>query len=831
MKPAILAWRYIGRDWRSGELLTLGLALVVAVAAITAVNAFTHRVELGLQARGAELLAGDLRISHSEPLPEELVTQAKARGLETARILTFPSVVFSGDSPVLVQVKAVDAEYPLRGDLRIQLSSQRTQTRKGPPAAGQAWVEQRLLERLGIGLGEAVPLGESEFPAVGIIDHEPDRGGDFFSIAPRLLMNMADLDATGLLGPAARVKHHLLIAGPAGEIAGFRDWAEQHLPRGGLISGLKDARPALRNALDQAKRFLSLAALVASLLAGAAVAIATRRYVQRQTNAAAVLGSLGATRRTLLWLFAIRVLSLGLVAAAIGASLGLLGQLAVAELLGNWLGGDLPAATLQPLLSGLIVGLGLLAGFALPPLLTVGRVPPLHVLRSEALPTATPVWLAWGAGLLVIAGLVLWQAGEPKVGLRVLGGALALTLILVGSARLLVQLTGRLRRRGGTAWRYGLAGLARRPDLTVLQVAGFGLGLMLILLLALVRSDLLDAWQSHLPPGTPNHFALNVQPDEVEAFKQALEDQGLSHSGLFPMIRGRLVRINGQEVHPEDYEELRARRLAAREFNLSFSEHLQSDNHILAGQWWSEYDLARDWFSVEAGIAKSLGLKLGDRITFEVASEPVSGLIASLREVRWESFNVNFFVMSPPGLMVNKPTQWITSFHLPDDKTGVIAYLAEQFPAVSIIDTRALIEQVRTIMAKGAQAVQVVFGFTLAAGLLVLVAAVQATREQRAKEAAILRTLGASRKRVLSAVAVEFASMGALAGLLGSAGAAGVGWVLAEQVFKLSWAPGIELWLAGLLAGVLGIGLAGVLTTWPLIRVPPIRVLGYRFAG
>lgn len=824
MRAWRLALRFVRSDLRSGELRALLLSVGLAVAALSAVGFFTDRVDRGLAHQGAQLLAADLAIETGETAPAALLEEATRRGLNTAQIMEFPSVVFNGDQPVLVQVKGIGPGYPLRGQLRL-----RSGVPVAAPALDQAWVEPRLLHLLGQTLGDALSLGGQTYTLADVVEQEPDRGGDLVRVAPRVMLSLNGVQRSGLLGPASRVKHRLLVAGEPQAVDAYQRWVTKRLPRGAEVLTITNARPELRTALERGGRFLSLAALCAALLAGAAVALATRLFVRRQTDAAAMLRCLGAPGRRIFQAFALRLAVLGVLASVIGVVFGLLAQLGLTALIGHLFGDQLPAPGLAPAWHGLLTGLALLFGFALPPLLQLRQVPPLRALRHDVGLPSRGAWLGWLIAALAIGGLIVWQAGDLALAARVLGGVLAALALLALTARVLVALLVPLRSRSGSSWRYGLATLARRPGLTALQAAGFGLGILALLLLAVVRVDLLDAWQTSLPPETPEHFLLNIQPDEVAQLEELLRTRQIEHSGIYPMIRGRLVEIGDRAVDPDAYDSPRARRLAAREFNLSQATELQADNRVLAGRWWRTGEHDQPWFSVEQGLADSLGIRLGDTLSFDVAGQRVSGRVTSLRKVHWDSFNVNFFVVGTPGLLRGLPASYVTSFHLEPAQTSLIGELARRFPSASVLDVEPLLAQVRAVMDQGVRAVEAVFLFTVAAGVLVLYAAVQASRDERAIETAVLRTLGASRRRVLQAVLVEFAALGLLAGVLAAAVATAVGYVLATQVFELPWQFNPWLWLAGAGCGALGVALAGLAAAAPLVNTPPAQVLRARF--
>jgi putative ABC transport system permease protein len=429
------------------------------------------------------------------------------------------------------------------------------------------------------------------------------------------------------------------------------------------------------------------------------------------------------------------------------------------------------------------------------------------------------------AAFAALAILLLWQIGDDELAFKLIGGLLAGLILLLLISRLLVYLLTPLRTRTAGSWRYGLASLSRNPATTSVQLSGFGLGMTILLVLALVRIDLLSSWREALPDQSPNQFLINIQPDQVEGVREELSRSGISSAGLFPMMRGRLISIDGKRVSADNYPTPRAQRLATRDFNLSKATQIQTDNKIVAGRWWTEAQWGEPWFSVEEGIAKTLGIPLGATLVFEVAGQPISGRVKNLRTVKWDSFNVNFFVVSTPGLMRDQPATYITSFYLPEEKRQVLYRLIQKYPSITALDVTALMKQVRDIMDRGAMAVESVFLFTLAAGLIVLYAGIQASHEQRVQETAILRTLGLSRQQLILSIALEFALLGGLAGFISAGLASAIGYTLSTGVFDLPWHFNPQLWVLALLGGAIGIGAAGTLGSWSLFNTPPILVL------
>jgi putative ABC transport system permease protein len=826
MKALRFSWRALQRDWRAGELKVLAAALVIAVASITSVGFFTDRVRVAMSRQAAELLAADLVVASARAAPADWEAQARALRVATVRVASFPSVVLAGDNAQLVEVKAVSDGYPLRGTLRISdtpFGAERAA--QSIPTPGTVWVDARLLGALGLAVGARLDLGVARFTITQVIAYEPDRGGDLFSFAPRLLMNHADLAATRLLGPGSRVSHRLLLAGRPAPLAALRAWLGPRLAEGERVLDVRDARPELKVALERAEKFLGLAALVSVVLAGVAVATAARRYSARHLDAAAVMRALGATQGFITQLHLLEMLWLGLGASLAGCLIGFGAQEVLAQLHAGLFSTGLPAPSPMPVVIGVATGLILLLGFAAPALTRLKRVPPARVLRRDLGSLPAGAFTVYGAALAAVTALLLWQAADVRLTATVLGGAAGTLLALALVAYGLVRALNLLRGRVGIAWRYGLANIARRARSSVAQILAFGLGIMVLLLLTIVRTDLLAAWQASLPADAPNQFVINVQPDQVRPMQAFFDAHRLQGAQLHPMVRARLTAVNGRAVSAADYTDDRAKRLVEREFNLSWAERPQADNRIVAGRFWAPGTRGAREVSVEKGLAETLGLQLGDTLDWRIADRALSVTVTSLRSVEWDSFRANFFVVAPPGVLEDYPATFITSFHLPAGERGLLAALVRSFPNVTLIDVDAIMTKVRAIMERVNLSVQYVFLFTLFAGLTVLYSAIQSTQDERLYESALLRTLGASRAHVLKGLAAEFVALGLLAGVLAAFAASLAGLVLARQVFHLAYVASPWLWALGLAGGALGVGLFGILGARFVLSRPPLQSL------
>ena len=818
-----LAWRMLKRELRAGELRLLFVALCIAVAAVSAVGFLADRVGRTLELEARQMLGADLVLVADQPIDEAFVREAQARGLRVVRTLVFPSMVFAEGRAQLVEIKAVGSAYPLRGQLRLaaQVDGE-DQVVAGGPSAGSVWGDTRLFGLLALTPGAKVGVGELQLPAAGVLTQEPDRSFNLFSVAPRLMMHIDDVPASGLIQFGARVRYRLLLAGSDPALAGWREWAESRLDRGQRLEGIADARPEVRNALDKAQRFLGLATLLTVILSAIAVALAARRYMQRHLDACAVLRCLGTTQGGLLRLHVLGFLMMTLLATLLGVLLGFAAHFALVSAMSGLLGAQLPMPGSGPVLEGLLVAAVLLFGFAVPPLLQLARVPTLRVLRRELGPPAPLAVIGYLFGFLLLAVLIVRAAGDLRLGLLAVGGFVGALALFWGIAWLAVRLAGRLRGGAGFGWRQGLATLARHGAANTLKVVALGIGLMALLLLGVTRLELVEAWQKSVPADAPNRFVINIQPDQRQAVADWLAGQGIA-AELAPMVRARLLSVNGRPISAADFpDDDRAQRLIEREFNLSWRADLPTGNELVSGRWFSG---KAGEASVEAGLAKTLGIALGDRLVFSVAGVEKPVEVTSLRKLDWDSMRVNFFVLTPPGVLEDAPASYITSFHLSAAQRPAAARLVEEFPNLTVIDIDAILAQIQSVVGQVVAAVQVVFLFTLAAGAVVLYAALLSAIDERRFELAVMRALGARRDQLRAALLVELAAVGALAGLIAALGAAVVGQLLARQVFQLDPVFSLTSPLLAAVLCALATTLAGWLGMRRLLAVPPLAAL------
>jgi putative ABC transport system permease protein len=797
------------RDVRSGELRLLVLAVTLAVAALTAVGFFADRLQGGLQRDARQLLGGDAVVATDNPTPALFTQQAQRQGLKAVHTLTFPTMArasdMQGGSAKLVALKAVEPGYPLRGSLRIKSQTGAIEkVAKTIPERGQVWVEPQLMDALGLSMGDALLLGNSRFTITAAIAVEPDRGTGFMNFSPRVMVNSADIEATGLIQPASRISYRMAVAGDEAQVKAFVKWADLQIKgdqpiRGVRIESVETGRPEMGQTLDRASKFLSLVALLAALLSAVAVALAARSFAASHLDDCAMLRVLGLSQRTIAasycWEFAL----VGLFASGLGVAIGFGVHYLFVALLAGLVDASLPAASVVPVFLGLGMGLTLLVAFGLPPILQLAQVPPLRVIRRDVGNLRPASLGVLSIGVAGFAALLLAVSSDLTLGLIAVGGFAGAVLIFAGMGWLAIKVL-RWSVNDATAPRalvLATRQIAARPAFTVVQVSALAVGLLALVLLVLLRTDLISSWKKATPADAPNRIVINVSPDQSDDFQQTLKSAGVEKFDWYPMIRGRLVAINGRDVSSDDFIEDRAKRLVDREFNLSHGAIRPSSNLIVEGRWTEEEKGA---ISMEEGIAQTLGLKLGDTVRFDIAGMQTESKITSMRKVDWGSMRANFFAMYPVSQMDQVPATYMGAFKAPVT-AGFDNALVRAFPNVTNIDMSATISQVQRVLDQVIRAVEFLFGFTLAAGLVVLFAAVSATREERARDFAIMRAIGAQNSLLRQVQRIELAGVGLLAGFLASCVASVVGWALARYVFEFSWTVSLWVPLAGALVG------------------------------
>ncbi|MBV7585718.1 ABC transporter permease [Pseudomonas sp. PDM33] len=819
-----LSLRQLWREGRSGELRVLFFALLVAVAASSAIGYFSARLNGAMLVRAPEFLGADLVLTGTQPARQEQIDSGLKLGLQHAQSVEFSSVVATDNGIQLSSVKAVGDSYPLRGELKSAPAPLQPEVEGGRPVPGDIWVESRLLASLDLKIGDSVDIGRQSLRIARVLTYEPDRAGDFYSLTPRVMMSLHDLDATGVVQPGSRVRYRDLWGGAHDALQTYRQATQGNLAANQELQDAHHGNRQIGDALERAERYLNLASLAAVLLAGVAVALSANRFATRRFDASALLRCLGLSRREALLLYGSQLLMLGLAASACGAFIGWLAQLGLMHLLGNLLPPEIPEAGIVPALAGMATGLVALAGFALPPLAALGRVPPLRVLRSDLLPVPMRTWMAYGCALLAL-GLIMWRLSlDLKLTLALLGGG-AIAAVVLGFILLLALRGLRSALQGASLpWRLGLGQLLRYPLAAAGQSLAFGLILLAMALIALLRGELLDTWHAQLPPNAPNHFALNILPAEKDGFEQRVKALSPNAEDLYPMVPGRLVAVNGKPVHAMN-EDIRSERALQRDLGLTWSARLPAGNQIVSGDWWKAGEKSElPGVSVEEKLAGNLGLKVGDHLSFTVAGQTREAQIRSLRSVKWDNFQPNFFMVFEPGTLTDLPVTYLTSFYLPASQERQLIELARAYPTVTLLPVDALLAQLRSILDQVTLAVEYVLVFVLAAGFVVLFAGLQATLDERLRQGALLRALGAERSLLMRTRRSEFALLGAVSGLLAALGCELISYLLYRLVFDLPWSP--HPWLLGLpLLGALLVGGAGLLGTRRALNVSPLRLL------
>jgi len=838
-----LGWRTLWRDVRSGELRLLVVAVTLAVASLTAVGFFADRLQGGLQRDARQLLGGDAVVATDRPAPAVFAQEAQRLGLAQSRTLGFQTMARApealGSASKLVSLKAVEAGYPLRGTLRLTTTAGAPeQAARGVPPPGSVWVDAQLLDALALNVGDTLLLGSAQFRIGALIASEPDRGAGFMNFAPRVMMNGADVAATALVQPASRVNYRLAVAGEDALVARFVAWGNAQIKgqaatngapaqvepmRGVRMESTQSGRPELSQTLERAEKFLSLVALLSALLSAVAVALAARAFAAKHLDDCAMLRVLGLSQRSIAASYAWEFALVGVFASSLGVALGYGVHYVFVVLLAGLVETSLPAASLAPVGLGLGMGLTLLCAFGLPPVLQLAQVPPLRVIRRDVGNLRPASVGVLSLGVLGFAALLLAVSSDLTLGLIAVGGFAGAVLLFAALSWLAIRLL-RASVNEATAPRalvLATRQISARPAYTVVQVSALAVGLLALVLLVLLRTDLIASWRKATPADAPNRFVINVMPEQASAFVDALHQAGVGKMDWYPMIRGRLVAVNGRSVSSDDYTDERAKRLVDREFNLSHSATRPDNNQVVGGRWTPEEPGA---ISMEEGIATTLALRLGDTLRFDMAGVQVDSKVTSLRKVDWTSMRANFFAMYPVSRLDGVPATYMGAFRAPG-ASGFDNALVRQFPNVTNVDMSATINQVQRILDQVVRAVEFLFAFTLAAGLVVLFAAVSATREERAREFAIMRAVGAQNRLLRQVQRIELAGVGSLAGFLASVVASAVGWALARYVFDFAWTVSLWIPLLGSLAGALLALAAGWWGLRDVLRRPVVETL------
>lgn len=820
-----LAIKQVWRDARAGDLLLLALTIVIAVAALSTVSMLADSARQGLERDAGQLLGADLLVEADAPIPEAWLAQARQEGLEVAQTWQFPSMLSTEQSSLLVSVKAVSNGYPLRGNLRISNDTEQSDREATAiPEPGKLWADAQILTGLGVNMGTQLTLGDTNLVLDALITQEPDRGTQFMNFAPRVMFNAADLEKTGLIVLGSRVKYALLVAGLPAQVANFRSWLLTRLQAGQKLVTVESGRPEIRQSLDRAQQFLTLVGLLATLIAAVALVLGARQFKQRHIKSVVVMRCLGATQKTLAQLFLFEFFVVGFIGSLGGVALGLIGQRIIAKLLDGLSNVSFPAPNPLVMLQSLGLGIFLLLMLVMPSLQQLNRTVPKQIFKPTTTHWFIPALRAYFPATVSMIVFLCWVARDIKLGLLLAAGFAVATIVfsLISYASVHLFDVWRVRFVRSATLRFALSGLIRRRHATVVQISALAVGMMAVLLLTIVRTDLIDGWQRTIPPDAPNRFMINIQPDQLEAVKQDFAQGKRETTALYPMIRGRLIERNGKPLGSNDFEDARAKQLIDREFNLSYAPSLPKEALIEQGR---DLKADADEVSLESGLAKTLGLSMNDQLVFDVAGHLVRVRVTSIRKVNWDSMKPNFFALTSPIALEGQPQTWMTAFQLKSGEGAWLQNLLRRYPNVTVFDVGAILTQLRDVLNKVAFAVQGLFGFSVVAGVLVLVMALSSTRDERIREAALLRALGATSDQLSRAQRIEFCITGLIAGLLAAGGATVIAWSLSEWVFHFPISFSFMPWAIGVIACVCGCWLVGLMTLGAVLRASPLSVL------
>lgn len=816
-----LALKLLIREGRAGELRILLAALIIAVASLTAINVYIEKVNKGLSSQAAELLGGNLILTSTTLLPKQWQQYAQQLQLKTSIQTLFQTVALAGDRLQLIDVKAVDSNYPLYGTVKIIPAFKQIKI----PAENTIWVDANILKLLNVKLNDKVTIGIAKFAITSAIDYEPDAQGNWFTIAPRVLMNRADLAKTKIIQPGSRVTYRLALKGDTSAINQFASWITPQLNANQKLSTAESVRPELNTNIQKINQYLNLAIIICVLLTGIAIAVCSRYYIQRHFNTSALLRCFGLPQHQILYIYLTQLLILSLLASAIGCLLGYLLQFILINLMSTWIKFNLSSIGVKPFAFSMIAGVIILLGFAIPQFLVLKNVSPLQLLRQEILPKSPSSVFSLGIAIVAITILLRWITQDTYLTLLLLCGFAFVIAALYACAYGLIKGVRLLSDHTLMPWRHGLANLARRAQSNTVQLIAFGLVIMVMLLIMLIRNDLINTWRAQLPANAPNYFAINIQPEEVPSVNRLLKQFGINDSVIYPMVRGRLIALNKIPIKQAVPAEASNNNALNRELNLTWTMQLPIDNHIVTGSWWQQTDKGSFLVSMEAKLAQDLGIKLKDELTFQIGEQIVNAKVHSLRTVNWDSLHPNFFMIFPVGILDNLPATYITSFYVAPNRHDLLIKIVQQFPNLTIIDIAALVQQIRNIMDRLIIVVQYLLIFILLGGISVLYAALKSNANERLYESALLRTLGASRKYINTALTIEFVTLGLLAGFLGALGAVVMAAVLAVKIFHLNWQFAGWPFLIGPLTGGILVGGLGLLGTRRVLQIAPLNIL------
>ncbi len=827
-KLSQLAIKLLLRDWRSGELKVLFLSLVIAVASVTSIGLFSQRIDRSMNHQAGEFLGADLILNGTTSLDEDNLSEARKHNLKTSQTISFSSVIVANDEFQLAHIKAVDKNYPLLNSIRISDEPYGDeQVSYSGPASGEAWLAPRLISALKVSLNEYIEVGQIQLKVTAILKHDPGQTTSLISIAPRLLMNISDVVNSGIVQPGSRVTYSQLFTGTLADRQSFEKWLKPELKADETLVGGTESSQAINSAVEKARQYLSLASMLSVLLSGIAIAMSANRYAQRHYDQVALMRCIGSTQSNILQIYITQLILLGVTAAACGVVTGYIAQQMLSLLLHDVFSSQLPSAGVYPYIIGFMSGFITLIGFSLPAILRLRSVSPLRVLRHELSPLPIQAWLVYSLAASSIVLLMWWQSGNLTITLLVMTGTFLCILALLVLSILLTTLSRILYPTLSGPWKLGLQQILRNQRQNQLQILSLGLSLFILMIIYLIHSDLLDRWKNQLPDNAPNHFVINIQQYEIEPVRSFLKSRQIYTEGIYPMIRGRITSINGKLVSEMATETKKLDPALKRDLNLSWMNKLQQNNRILRGNWFDANSNGKPLISIEEGLARRLNLVMGDNLIFSIADQRIVATVHNIRKVDWESFQPNFFIIFPENVINKFPATYISSFYLDKTEKKLLNELIREYPTLTVLELDDIMNQVRSIMDKVSAAIKFVMLFVLVAGLMVMTASIQSSMESRSRNAAIMRTLGASRSYLRNSLLAEISLLGIFSGLLAVIGTEFIAYLLYLKIFDLDYQLHITLWITGPLIGISII----LLTSWIYLRkIPdqsPVKILRY----
>ena len=823
-----LAWRLLARDWRAGELKILLLALVIAVASMASIGLFTQRINGVMLDQSGQFLGANLLLQSPVSSDESIQKHASNQQLNSSNAIAFSSVIVANDEFQLSHIKAVDEHYPLLSKIKIadKLYGEDREIEHGP-AEGEVWLAPRLFGLLGLKLGDEIELGETSLRVTAVLKHDPGQASSFVTIAPRLMMNILDIKKTAVIQPGSRVTYLTGFSGALDKRKDFEKWLTPRLsPSQSLVGGTEGSQ-AVSSAMDKAEQYLSLASMLSVMLSGIAIAMAANRYGQRHFDQSALMRCMGASQKTIIQIFSMQLLLIGVIGSLLGCLVGFVAQEGLIIILKDFLRPDLPLPGIMPLFNGFISGLVTLTGFSLPALLRLKSVSPLRVLRNDITPLPMSSWFVYSLALTSIVVLMWWQSGQLQLTLLVVFGVIITVAMLFVLSLVLMFLSRLLLMFLSGPWKTGLQQIVRNKKENQLQMLAFGLSLMILMTILLLRTDLLNRWQGQLPDKAPNHFVINIQADEVEQVQNYFSSKGIKTEGLYPMVRGRIVKINNQDVYKAVPNKSKLDAALKRDLNLSWANKIQANNKLHEGLWWSPDDTGQPLISIEKGLASRLAVNIDDSLTFKIADKSITAVIKNIRTVQWDSFQPNFYIVFPDNVINEFPVSYISSFYIDASQKKILNNLINEFPTLTVLEIDAIMEQVKSIMEQVSTAVEYVMLFVLFAGMMVLIASMQASMDERINTTVMMRVLGAKKSFLKKTQLAEFSLLGLFSGLLAVIGTEAIAYLLYNKIFDLEFELHLWLIVSGPFVAVLLILMVSWFYMKKVTEQSPLKALKY----